>query len=340
MLVSLGIGLTTLAAIALIQGNLRQQIARACRTPRPPSTSSTSSPIRPPSSMPWSRAVPGVTEVRRVPSLRARDRGGERRAGRSGAGHARRPRWALRGDRGLTYAAAAPEGTRVVAGAMVAGGLRGPAPGLPRRQPRARLACRSRRHDHGERARPRHRPADRLPARHRVARAGAELRPHRLARRCWRRRRTPTSPPCAATPAQETALLRAVTDALPNVSGIRVRDALEAVAALLAAPRHRALRHGRRSRCVSGLLVLAGAVAAGQRRRDPGRGGAQDLGATRAQIRAAWLVEFGLLGAVAGLIAAAAGTAGLLGGGALRDAGGLGLPARHACRHRLGMHAR
>ena len=33
------------------------------------------------------------------------------------------------------------------------------------------------------------------------------------------------------------------------------------------------------------------------------------VGATRAQIRAAWLVEFGLLGLVAGLIAAAAGSA-------------------------------
>ncbi|MDT8267277.1 FtsX-like permease family protein, partial [Roseomonas sp. DSM 102946] len=32
------------------------------------------------------------------------------------------------------------------------------------------------------------------------------------------------------------------------------------------------------------------------------------LGATRAQIRNAWLVEFGLLGVTAGLIAAAAGT--------------------------------
>jgi putative ABC transport system permease protein len=33
------------------------------------------------------------------------------------------------------------------------------------------------------------------------------------------------------------------------------------------------------------------------------------LGATRAQLRAAWLVEFGILGAAAGLIAAAVGTA-------------------------------
>ena len=35
----------------------------------------------------------------------------------------------------------------------------------------------------------------------------------------------------------------------------------------------------------------------------------KSLGATRAQIRAAWLVEFGILGIVAGLLAAAVGTA-------------------------------
>src|ERR1019366_6299682 len=60
---------------------------------------------------------------------------------------------------------------------------------------------------------------------------------------------------------------------------------------------------------VAGGLVLIGAVAAGQRRRTPEAVILKVLGASRAQIRAAWLVEFGALGLTAGLIAALIGTA-------------------------------
>ena len=59
----------------------------------------------------------------------------------------------------------------------------------------------------------------------------------------------------------------------------------------------------------AGALVLAGAVAAGQRRRIQEAVILKSLGATRGQIRAAWLVEFGVLGIAAGLLAAAVGTA-------------------------------
>ncbi len=59
----------------------------------------------------------------------------------------------------------------------------------------------------------------------------------------------------------------------------------------------------------AGALVLAGAVAAGQRRRVRDAVVLKTVGATRAQIRRAFLVEFGLLGVTAGVIAAAAGTA-------------------------------
>jgi putative ABC transport system permease protein len=58
----------------------------------------------------------------------------------------------------------------------------------------------------------------------------------------------------------------------------------------------------------SGALVLAGAVAAGQRRRMNEAVVLKTLGATRGQIRGAWLAEFGAIGACAGLIAAGIGT--------------------------------
>ena len=60
---------------------------------------------------------------------------------------------------------------------------------------------------------------------------------------------------------------------------------------------------------VAGALVLVGAVAAGQRRRVREAVILKTLGATRRQIRAAWLMEFGLLGIIAGAIAAVVGSA-------------------------------
>ena len=54
--------------------------------------------------------------------------------------------------------------------------------------------------------------------------------------------------------------------------------------------------------------MLVGAVAAGQRRRTREAVILKTLGATRRQIRASWLVEFGTLGLAAGLIAALVGS--------------------------------
>ncbi len=60
---------------------------------------------------------------------------------------------------------------------------------------------------------------------------------------------------------------------------------------------------------IAGTFVLVGALAAGQRRRVREAVILKTLGATRNQIRSAWLVEFGLLGLVAGVIAAIVGSA-------------------------------
>jgi putative ABC transport system permease protein len=60
---------------------------------------------------------------------------------------------------------------------------------------------------------------------------------------------------------------------------------------------------------LAGLLVLVSAVAAGQRRRTREAIILRVLGGTSGQIRAAWLVEFSLLGLAAGLIAALTGSA-------------------------------
>jgi putative ABC transport system permease protein len=103
-------------------------------------------------------------------------------------------------------------------------------------------------------------------------------------------------------------LLRVVTDALPNVTGIRVEDVLSAIADLLNQVAAALTVTGALT-LLAGTFVLVGAVAAGQRRRMREAVILKTLGATRRQIRAAWLTEFGLLGLIAGLIAAGVGSA-------------------------------
>jgi putative ABC transport system permease protein len=106
---------------------------------------------------------------------------------------------------------------------------------------------------------------------------------------------------------EQGSLLRSVTDALPNVTGIRVEDVLAAVAALLDQVAAALAATGSLT-LIAGVLVLVGAVAAGQRRRTQEAVILKALGATRRQIRTAWMVEFGALGLAAGLIAALVGT--------------------------------
>ena len=108
-------------------------------------------------------------------------------------------------------------------------------------------------------------------------------------------------------PAHEAALLRSVTDGLPNVTGIRVADVLTTISALLDQVANALATTGLLT-LLAGLLVLVSAVAAGQRRRAREAIILRVLGATSGQIRAAWMVEFGLLGIAAGLIAALVGS--------------------------------
>jgi putative ABC transport system permease protein len=108
-------------------------------------------------------------------------------------------------------------------------------------------------------------------------------------------------------PRDEEALYRAVTDRFQNVSTVRVKDAIAQVDALL-----QELSDGVRAASlltiVAGLLVLAGAIAAGGRARLYDATVLKVLGATRARILGVTLIEYGLLGAITGAIALAAGT--------------------------------
>ena len=110
-----------------------------------------------------------------------------------------------------------------------------------------------------------------------------------------------------AAPGNEAALERAVTDAFPNVSAIDVRDALgtlgDIVGAIAAAVRITAA-----ITLAAGALVLAGASAATHRRRVYESVVLKVLGATRRQIAGSFLIEYGLIGVAAAMIACAIGT--------------------------------
>ena len=306
MLVALGIGLTTLAAIATIEGNLRRQLSEQLPDAAPSFffIDIQNDQVRDFDRI--ARAQPGVEEVKRAPSLRARVVAVDGVPAEQ-MNVAEDTRWALRGDRGLTYAATPPEGTKLVAGQWWPADYAGP--------PLVSF-------DAG------------------IARGWGvgigsvitvnvlgrdiDLRITSLREIQWRglgiNYVLVASPglleaaphthiaTIRSTPAAEAGVLRAITDAFPNVSGIRVRDALEAVANLLSRVGV-ALQATSSVTLLAGMLVLAGAVAAGQRRRVRDAVVLKTVGATRAQIRSAWLVEFGLLGVVAGLLAAVAGSA-------------------------------
>jgi putative ABC transport system permease protein len=258
MLLSAGVGLSTLAAVALIQGNMSTQI---------------------------DQQLP-----RNAPSFFFIDTA-----------------WALRGDRGLTYAATPPEGTHIAAGRWWPPDYSGP----PLVSFDAGLAK-----GWGVGI------GDTI--RVNVLGRDIDLKVASLRDIDWRSlginffmvaspgllsHAPHTHIATVKLPDnQQGALLRAVTDALPNVTGIRVQDVLGAIAGLLNQVAA-ALSITGGVTLLAGSFVLVGAVAAGQRRRVREAVILKTLGATRAQIRAAWLTEFGILGIVAGVIAAVVGSA-------------------------------
>ena len=304
LVVSLGVGLTTLVAIAQIEGNLKQQLAGELPS-RAPNFYFID--IQPDQAARFDRvagALPGVEEVRRVPSLRARVvavKGVPAEQVQTTPETA----WALRGDRGLTYAARPPAGSRLVAGAWWPEDYRGP-PLLS--------------FDAGVAAGWGVGVGDAITVN--VLGRDIELRIANLRQVDWRglgmNFALVASPglleaaphthiaTVRGDPARDAAVLRGITDAFPNVSGIRVRDALEAISALLRRVGV-ALSATGSVTLLAGLLVLGGAVAAGQRQRVRDAVVLKTVGATRAQIRAAWLVEYALIGLVAGVLAALAG---------------------------------
>lgn len=306
LLLSVGLGLSTLAAVALIQGNMRRQILEQMPANAPSFFFVDIQNDQMPRFEALVRAQPGVETLNEVPSLRARVVAVN---GVPAEQVAATPdtAWALRGDRGLTYAATPPVGTHLVAGTWWPADYAGP--------PLVSLDAGLAKGWHvglGDTIRVN------------VLGRDVDLKVTSLRAIAWQNLSINffmvASPGLLAhaphthiatvrvAEAQQGALLRAVTDALPNVTGIRVADVLAAIAGLLDQVAAALAATGLLT-LGAGALVLVGAVAAGQRRRTQEAVVLKTLGATRRQIRAAWLVEFGVLGVTAGVLAGVVGTA-------------------------------
>ncbi len=106
----------------------------------------------------------------------------------------------------------------------------------------------------------------------------------------------------------ERAVLSAVTTAFPGVTTIGVRDAIESVNAIVA-DLALAVRVAASLALVVSMLVLGGALAAGHRQRRQDAVILKTLGATRRVLLTAFSLEYGLLGIATAVFALAAGTA-------------------------------
>ncbi|HAD26524.1 MAG TPA: hypothetical protein DCF61_12390 [Alphaproteobacteria bacterium] len=106
--------------------------------------------------------------------------------------------------------------------------------------------------------------------------------------------------------AAETGLHRAVTDKFPGISTIRVKEALETVDNVLRQLAS-AVRAAGSVTLLSGVLVLAGAMAAGQGQRHYDAVILKVLGATRWRILTPYILEYAMLGLMAALLATLAG---------------------------------
>ncbi len=111
-----------------------------------------------------------------------------------------------------------------------------------------------------------------------------------------------------AAPEAEARILREVADAFPNITAIRVRDAIDRVSEILAGVAA-AVTYGAGATLVTGAVVLIGAAAAGTRARVYEAAILKTVGASRATILASFALRWAVLGLAAGFVAAIGGGA-------------------------------
>jgi putative ABC transport system permease protein len=307
VMLSLGLGLTVLVATALIEGNLREQLTQRIPSDAPAFFFVDIQSTQMPAFEKAIAAIPGAGALDKVPSLRGRI---VKLGGKPTSEVAVPPeaRWAVDGDRGVTYSATPPEGSRIVAGEWWPADYHGPQlisfdEGLA--------------HAFGLKL------GDTITVN--VLGRDIEATIASLRRIEWTTLAinfvfvyspgTLDKAPhtflatVKATPDAEDAIFKTVTDQFPNVTVVRIRDAIETVADVLG-------NIGLASRVIgflsilAGVLVLAGAMLATQQRRVHEAVVMKVLGATRARIAGIFAWEFAALGLATAVAALGIGTLG------------------------------
>ncbi len=304
IVLSLGIGLTVLVAVALVEANLSHEVETKVPAEAPAFFFIDIQPDQLAGFDALVRASPGA-RFDQVPMMRGRI---TRLNGVpvEDAAVAPEAQWALRSDRGLTYAGSLPQGSRLAVGAWWPSNYQGP--------PLVSF--------------------DAALARGMGLKVGDTLTVNLLGREItatianlrsidWERlginfvmvfapgtlEHAPQTHLAAVylPPAEEESLARAVTERFPNISAIHVREALAAVNRIIGMIGS-AVRLTALVTVGAGALVLGGAVAAGHRRRVYDAVVLKVLGGTRGVITRAFLIENGITGVLAAVVAGGLGT--------------------------------
>lgn len=300
VVLSLGLGLTVLATVGQIDANLRSAIATDLPERAPSYFMIDIQPDQLEGVLTRLRADPGVSDIETAPQLRGVITAINDRPAREWGDH-----WILRGDRGVTYADALPPGVRIVEGEWWAEGHTG-GNLISMGADEAReigigigdtiTVNILGREISGTIANLRHLDF-------RTGGIGFVLMFNANALRGAPHTHLLT---VHAAPESEAAILRDVSNAYPNVTAIRIREAVdrvvEALSALATATSVAAL-----ATLVTGFVVLIGAAAAGERGRVFESAVLKTLGASRGRILASFALRSALMGGAAGLVAIGAG---------------------------------
>ncbi len=308
VVLSLGLGLTVLAAVGQIDGNLRTSFSDDLPAVAPSYFFVDIQPDQIEGFGARLDADDAVSRYDTAPMLRGiitqiNGRPAEEVAG----GH-----WVVRGDRGITYADAQPSGTEITAGEWWPEGYDGPPQISFAAEEAAEIGLQlgdimtvnilgrditgevtSFRNVSWEDA-----GIGFVLAMNQGALAGA---PHSWISTVY------------ATPEAEAAILRDLATAYPNITAIRIRDAIDQVIELVGGI-SAATRYGALITLVTGFLVLIGAAAAGERARTFEAAVLKTLGASRGRIMLSFALRAAMLGFAAGSVALGAG---ILGGWAV-----------------------
>ena len=111
------------------------------------------------------------------------------------------------------------------------------------------------------------------------------------------------------SPESDSRIVKAVADAFPGVTSVRVREALQTVGAMVT-NRVVAIRAASSVTLIAAMLVLGGALAAGHRHRVYDAVILKTLGATRGRLIGAYALEYLMIGLATALFGLLAGTLG------------------------------